>query len=408
MEKKSSEKRIITAVMAALLALALVCTAPAPVQSAPGSADPSADGSSPASAYAASKHPVTDLKAYSSTFRQIKLKWRCADYSGRYTIYRILKSGSLKKIGTCRKRAYTVHGLTPGRTYRFKVKSDKLSKAVSKKVITVKTAKIRRITTSSGKRWDIRIQAGQRLYRYDTIQGACSHGKYAYMALYNRNAERIKIAKVDLSKMKVVKVSGAITGHCHANTLTYNTRTRLLAAVCGKKDKKRVFFISARTLKKTGSRVFSIPDSFVHTDYKGVGGLAYNPQKNRYILKIYGPTNRIVRYTRDFRSKTYVPISKNRSYLLPQGIYSKGNYMYDLQSFQGSHKYNLITIRTIKGKFVGRVRVPTGSGKQLYELESLSCNERTGKWYICFYRANVKPSGDTHRKNYLYEIRNIW
>ena len=158
--------------MAALLALALVCTAPAPVQSAPGSADPSADGSSPASAYAASKHPVTDLKAYSSTFRQIKLKWRCADYSGRYTIYRILKSGSLKKIGTCRKRAYTVHGLTPGRTYRFKVKSDKLSKAVSKKVITVKTAKIRRITTSSGKRWDIRIQAGQRLYRYDTIQGA--------------------------------------------------------------------------------------------------------------------------------------------------------------------------------------------------------------------------------------------
>lgn len=59
----------------------------------------------------------------------------------------------------------------------------------------------------NGAAFDFRKAAKQKLYRYDTLQGACADDGIAYLTLYNRNVEKCKIVKVDLDTLKVIKVS---------------------------------------------------------------------------------------------------------------------------------------------------------------------------------------------------------
>lgn len=352
-------------------------------------------------------HPVTNLKAVSKNFRQITLSWNCdSKYTGNYTIYRVSGNKSYY-VGKTYAKSYKISGLKAGTKYTYRVKSDVLSNTVSATVITQKTASMTMVKSGSS-RWDIRIAAKQKLYDYDTIQGACSYKEYAYMALYNRKKERIKIAKVNLKTMKVVKVSKPLKSRCHGNTLTYNPRTKKIIAVCGKGAKKSIVFVKASTLKQTSKKTFKIKKSLIKTKYTGVAGVSYNTKYNKYILKVRGSSNRIVRYSSSWKSKKYIPITGNRSYLLPQGTYTKDSYMYDVQSFKGKHKYNLVTIRTINGTFIGRLVVPSGTSGRLFELENIFYDDVTKTWYASFYRANVRKQGDTHRENYLYKINNMW
>ena len=107
-----------------------------------------------------------------------------------------------------------------------------------------------------------------------------------------------------------------------------------------------------------------------------------------------------------FKVKKVVKPKGVRKDLLAQGVYSEGKYMYDIQSFKGDNYYNLITVRNVTtGKLIRRIVVPSGRKGELFELESLF--HEGGKWYICMYRADVKPSGDADRKNYLYIIKNM-
>ncbi|MDD6310681.1 MAG: hypothetical protein PUB09_01950 [Firmicutes bacterium] len=70
------------------------------------------------------------------------------------------------------------------------------------------------------------------------------------------------------------------------------------------------------------------------------------------------------------------------------------------------NKYNLITVRTLDGKLRGRIKVPSGTKGQLFELENLFGDG--DNWYISFYRSSVKKTGDTDRKNYLYKLEKNW
>ena len=74
--------------------------------------------------------------------------------------------------------------------------------------------------------------------------------------------------------------------------------------------------------------------------------------------------------------------------------------MYDVQSFKGKHKYNLITVRRLNVSLVGRITVPSGTSGQLFELENIFFE--VDKCYVSFYRAHVRKKGDRDRKNYLY------
>ena len=267
------------------------------------------------------------------------------------------------------------------------------------------TARTEMVKSEDG-RWDIRIEAEEAEYGYDTVQGACSHKGYAYMALYNRDVERIKIAKVNLKTMKVEKVSAPLAATAHGNTLTYNTRNNTIICVCGKDAKKRIAIFNPRTMKLTGTRTIVISRKRLGEKYSGINGFAYNAKKNIYLLKVRNKSGRIVILDSRFKVKKVIRPQGVRKDLLAQGLYTEGNYMFDIQSFRGKNYYNLISVRKISnGKLVKRIVVPSGRVGELFELESLF--HEGGKWYICMYRADVKPTGDADRKNYLFEIKNM-
>lgn len=261
------------------------------------------------------------------------------------------------------------------------------------------------VRSGSG-RWDIRIKARQKEYGYDTIQGACSYKGYAYMALYNRKVEKIKIAKVDLKTMKVVKVSKPLDTLVHGNTLTYNPKTNRIIAVCGVKAPRTVVFFSPKTMEMTSTRTIRLSTKQLGEKFEGINGFSYNEKRDMYVLKVRNKSSKIVLLDRELRVKKVISPEGVRTYLLAQGLYTEGDYMFDLQSFRYRNYYNLITVRKIDtGKLVGRIKVYSGDTGQLYELENLFHDN--GKWYISYYRANVRSTGDTDRKNYLYIVRNM-
>lgn len=353
----------------------------------------------------AETHPVKDLKASSVQFRQIRLTWKAdPEYGGSYIIYRVA-SGKTTRIGATKKNHYTVKNLTPGKKYTYRVRSDRLSGSVSCIVLRMKNAKLS-LVKKGGSRWDPRIAAGQKLYGYDTIQGACAYKGFAYMALYDRNKEKVKIIKVRLKDLKIVRKSKPLK--CHANTITLDTKRGRLVIPQGRSSKKKLIFVNPKTLRMTGSKTIKISRSKLGVKYKGISGIAFNRGAKKFYIKVMGNSSRVVRYTSGFGSSKRIPITGNISRLMSQGITTDGGYLYDLQSFDGGYHYNLITIRTLSGKMVGRVKVPQGTGKNLFELENLFKDEKTGTWYIGMYRAVRTSGGDYSRKNYIYEVKNIW
>ena len=102
-----------------------------------------------------------------------------------------------------------------------------------------------------GRAFDFRTEAGQKLYGYDTLQGACADSGYAYLTLYDRTVERCRIVKVDLKKLCVVKVSAPLPIY-HGNNLTFNTKKGLLLATCCRVKGKRAVFIHPGSLTVAG------------------------------------------------------------------------------------------------------------------------------------------------------------
>ena len=265
------------------------------------------------------------------------------------------------------------------------------------------TIKPKVVCTDSGGRFDVRIAAGEKTWGYDTIQGACAHDGFAYMSLYNRQKEKIKIAKVDLSTMKVVKKSGVLGCRCHADSMAYNGRNNTIVICRGKGSRKSIAVVDASSLRLKYTKTINISRKMAGGKYYGLSSIAYNAENNFYIVKLKGSANKIVRLNSSFRPVKRIKIEGNRSYLLAQSLYTTGNFMYDVQSFKGRHKYNLITVRNVfTGKLLGRMVIASGKSGQLYELENVFCDG--DQWYISFYRAKVLKRGDRDRKNYLCMI----
>ena len=265
------------------------------------------------------------------------------------------------------------------------------------------TIKPKVVCTDSGGRFDVRIAAGEKTWGYDTIQGACAHDGFAYMSLYNRQKEKIKIAKVDLSTMKVAKKSGVLGCRCHADSMAYNERNNTIVICRGKGSRKSIAVVDASSLRLKYTKTINISRKMAGGKYYGLSSIAYNAENNFYIVKLKGNSNKIVRLNSSFRPVKRIKIEGNRSYLLAQSLYTTGNFMYDVQSFKGRHKYNLITVRNVfTGKLLGRMVIASGKSGQLYELENVFCDG--DQWYISFYRAKVLKRGDRDRKNYLCMI----
>ena len=70
--------------------------------------------------------------------------------------------------------------------------------SASKESIAVMT-----LIRKGGAAFDYRVAAGQALYKYDTLQGACANKGFAYLTLYNRTVEKCKIVKLNLKTLVI-------------------------------------------------------------------------------------------------------------------------------------------------------------------------------------------------------------
>ena len=101
-----------------------------------------------------------------------------------------------------------------------------------------------------GLRLDVRRQAGKRLNLFRVTQGACSDGKYIYMAFERKKsvarARAVRIVKLDPDAMRIVRISGVLKIG-HANDMTYRDGILYITHSFGSKVIHRV---DAVTLKK--------------------------------------------------------------------------------------------------------------------------------------------------------------
>lgn len=285
-------------------------------------------------------------------------------------------------------------------------------------VSIVKKAKARNISAGmtliakDGEAFDYRTEAGEQLYGYDTLQGACANGGFAYLTLYNRLVEKSKIVKVDIASREVVRVSAPLQIY-HANNLTYNTKKNLILATCCKVKAKRAVFIDPENLTVTGKKdiklskkVKKLPGS-VRRKYKGFTAIAYNAEKDCYVGRLKGNENAII-FDGDLKPVRYVKLKGKQSSLLVQGMDSKGGYIYDVRSFKGRKKYNMVTIHTMSGKLVSKVTIPYGSAPG----DELQCIFHDGgQFYAGIYRTTSQKH-DTRkyhvfRSNKLYILDNM-
>ena len=272
----------------------------------------------------------------------------------------------------------------------------------------IKSYRSMTLLKKGGKTFDLRKAARQMLYRYDTLQGACANKGYGYFTLYNRSVEKCKIVKVDLTDMDVVKVSKALPVY-HANNLTFNTKKNLIVATCCKVKDKRVVFIDPDTLKvryikdiklKSSKK---IPKSVVNT-YKGFTAIAYNEKNDCYVGRLRGSGNVII-FNGSMKPVRYVKLKGKKTYLLNQGMESVGNYIYDVRSFKGSHNYNCVTIHTMSGKYVGKMKFQRGEAPG----RELECIFHDGSQFYAGFYCTTSQLHDfmkfrVKRNNYIYKL----
>lgn len=263
--------------------------------------------------------------------------------------------------------------------------------------------------TCDGVTFNLTAAAKQKLYSYDTLQGFCTAKGYGYFSLYNRTKNKSKIVKVNMSTMQVVKVSGAKKIY-HANSMTYNTRTNQIIIANGAPKHKRITIVYASNLKTKGNKTIKLPKKVAgmkkktRKKYAGISAIAYNESKNVYVARMR-KTNNLLILNSKFKVKKYI-VLKGKAKLLYQGLDTYGNYTLDCQSFKGSKKYSLITIRNWNGGVVSKITIPKGKG---LELEEVSHDGNT--FYAGFYyTTNQKHDDKKHkvkRTNYIYRIENI-
>ncbi len=114
---------------------------------------------------------------------------------------------------------------------------------------------------------------------YSVMQGGCTDGTYAYYILNNQSFSPFvdAIYKVDLETLEVVKVSEDLALQ-HANSLTYNSRTKQLVVVNYDPDGTTLTYVDPETLAITGTTT---------VDFNALS-LAYNEERDAYVAGTRG------------------------------------------------------------------------------------------------------------------------
>ncbi len=250
------------------------------------------------------------------------------------------------------------------------------------------TGKVIFLKNSNKVRYEYRRLAKQKMYKYDTFQGACSHGGYSYHILYNRVNQRCKIIKVSFKTHKVVKRSASMALD-HGNDMTYDTaRDRLVVVHYGKRpmrltavDPVTLKILFSKNVKKPTERLPGASTAFTKS-ISGVTGIGYDAAADEYIVSIMG-------------ARHYMAIDPNFKPLRVIKVPDKGHYVrqgmtvidgFIVRSFSADKKpynQNILYVYDLAGNFIKTVKLGRG-----FEIESIYF--RGSRLYASTYRSYYK------------------
>lgn len=349
-----------------------------------------------------------------SGFEKVTVRWKKAEEVDGYEVVRGTSASAVTPVtsvkGNCTEKAFTAK---MGKTYHYRVRAfienasgDRLygdwSDVRTFSMSESYTPTVKRLS-KDGTWLDLRKLAGQKLYGYDIFQGACTDGKYGYYVLYNKKKEKCRIAKMRLSDNKVVKVSRVLEIH-HGNDITYNRHTgKLLAVHLSGSDPYRIAVIDPSTLKLERNRTVKLPkklpgaSSATLKKQKGVNGIAYDPDRKQYVLRVrvYGD---FIITDKNLKPLRYVkPSVKKIKPRLYQGLEVINGYIGSVEasSDTGTYdRYNILNLYRWNGSYVGRINIKKGN-----ELENIFF--ANGRGYAGFYH-EYYVKGKLKRNNYIY------
>lgn len=264
---------------------------------------------------------------------------------------------------------------------------------------------------TDGTVFDLTSQAGQKLYDYDTLQGAAAGNGYGYFTLYNRDNNHVKIVKVKLSEMSVVMVSAPLDIK-HANGITYNGRNNTIVVADSTPVPKRLSVIDANTLTLRYHKNITMPRKVKgmskkqRKKFKGVGAIAYNEKRNCYIC-LTRKNHDLLFLNANFKPTKRVKQKKRISGLLYQSLDTYKDCIMVCQSFKGKKNYNAVTVYNMKGKKIARFTM--GAGVPQLELEAVFHDGN--QFYAGFY-SNYGARADyeslhVKRQNRIFRINNL-
>ena len=264
---------------------------------------------------------------------------------------------------------------------------------------------------TDGTFFNLTSQAGQKLYGYDTLQGASAGKGYGYFTLYNRKNNHVVFVKVLLREMRVVKVSAPLPTN-HSNEITYNGRNNTIVVANSTPTPKRLTVINADTLTVMYHKNLKIKGKVrgmskkQRKKFKGVGAIAYNEKHNNYIC-LTRKTHDLLFLNASFKPYKRVKQKKKVKDMLFQGMDSYRDCIFVCQSFKGKKKYNIFTVYNMKGKFLARFTIPLGSPVRELETVFHDGNQFYAGFYSCYGARADQQNLGVQRLNSIYRINNL-
>lgn len=222
-----------------------------------------------------------------------------------------------------------------------------------------------------GKLLEYRKLSKQKMYGYDTFQGACSTGKNNFYVLYDRVKQKCRIIKVNAKSYKVVKVSKPLPLD-HGNDLAYDSRQKRILCIHYGRNPRRISIINPKTLKlvkhvtvpKPDESIPGASDNFIRS-IKGYTGIGYDSVHNEYIVSIQGARHYMA-LSCHFKPLRVIEVPKLDPYMRQGMTVKSGFIIRSLSPYNRTYNQNILQVFDMAGNFVKTVKLGRG-----YEIESI-------------------------------------
>lgn len=265
-----------------------------------------------------------------------------------------------------------------GRTVRADISYRKMLKKVKKKKVVVKR--------------EYRSLAKQKMYGYDTFQGAASDGKYAYHVMCCEKKQKCKIAKIRVSTGHVVKVSGPLKIG-HGNDATYDYSRKELVTTYKRGQTRYVAVIDPKTLRLKRYQKLHFPEKIPGLNkkstkaIKGIAAIAYDKSTGNFIGRIKKWRSFIV-IDRDYNVIGYIHAKSYKDYLC-QTIECTDKVILHAQSPQKKgQKFNIISVYDYDGNYLATIKTAR-SGREIESIYRVGKKLYAGE-YHSHYKTKTK------------------